>query len=156
MDTYRRQTRKVIDRFLDNRLSFPDCIAALADLMPSIAPMKTDRSTCDISSSAGTFGAAVWDEKLCRGSGQKSGLQESASSSSGLEMEILDERRDTCGTAKQADEISLSPQQLLASRPIRESAQTVRSGGLKRVYYIWVPGGTRHVSSPRWSHHGRV
>ena len=29
MDSYRRETRRIIDRFLDHRLSFPECIAAL-------------------------------------------------------------------------------------------------------------------------------
>jgi hypothetical protein len=29
MDTYRRETRKVTDRFLNRGISFPDCIAAL-------------------------------------------------------------------------------------------------------------------------------
>jgi len=42
MDTYRRQTRSVIDRFLAHRVSFPDCIAALdanlADFMSRCKP----------------------------------------------------------------------------------------------------------------------
>ena len=42
MDTYRRQTREILDRFLDHRLSFPDCIAAMdaaiADFMSRFNP----------------------------------------------------------------------------------------------------------------------
>ena len=42
MDTYRRQTHTVIDRFLEHRLNFPDCIAALdatlADFMSRFKP----------------------------------------------------------------------------------------------------------------------
>ena len=44
MDTYRRETRKLIDRF--HRLSFPDCIAALeaalADFMYRFNPEQLD------------------------------------------------------------------------------------------------------------------
>ena len=42
MDTYRLQTRGVLDRFLEHRLSFPECIAALdaalADFMSRFNP----------------------------------------------------------------------------------------------------------------------
>ena len=42
VETYRRQTRKVLNRFLDHRLSFPDCIAALdaalAEIMSRLNP----------------------------------------------------------------------------------------------------------------------
>ena len=42
MEAYREQTREVIGRFLDGKLSFPDCIAALdaalADLIPRLTP----------------------------------------------------------------------------------------------------------------------
>ena len=42
VDTYRRETRKVIDRFLERGLSFPECIAALdaalADFIPRMPP----------------------------------------------------------------------------------------------------------------------
>jgi hypothetical protein len=38
MEAYKKRTREVIERFLNHRLSFPDCIAALdaalADFMP--------------------------------------------------------------------------------------------------------------------------
>src|ERR1700737_4487658 len=49
MEVYRSESREVIKRFLDHRLSFPDCIAALdaklADLTPrltgeQIAPLR--------------------------------------------------------------------------------------------------------------------
>ena len=49
MEVYKSETREVIKRFLDHRLSFPDCIAALdaalADLTPrltgeQIAPLR--------------------------------------------------------------------------------------------------------------------
>ena len=40
MEVYKRETREVIMHFLENRLSFPDCIAALdaalADLIPRL------------------------------------------------------------------------------------------------------------------------
>ena len=42
METYRRETRQVIDRFLAHRISFPDCLAALdaalADFMSRFNP----------------------------------------------------------------------------------------------------------------------
>jgi hypothetical protein len=42
VDTYRLQTRSVLDRFLEHRLSFPECIAALdaalADFMSRFNP----------------------------------------------------------------------------------------------------------------------
>ena len=42
MNTYRRHTRKVINPFLEQKLSFSDCIAALeaalADLMSRLNP----------------------------------------------------------------------------------------------------------------------
>ncbi|MGD1095770.1 MAG: hypothetical protein ABSB35_27725 [Bryobacteraceae bacterium] len=49
MEVYKRETEEVIRRFLDHRLSFPGCIAALdaalADLIPrltaeQIAPLR--------------------------------------------------------------------------------------------------------------------
>ena len=40
MEVYKRETQKTIKRFLDHRLSFPDCIAALdaalADFIPRL------------------------------------------------------------------------------------------------------------------------
>jgi len=46
VETYRLLTRQVIDRFLDHRLSFPDCIAALdaalADFMSRFNPEQLD------------------------------------------------------------------------------------------------------------------
>ena len=40
MEIYERETQAVVKRFLDNKLSFPDCIAALdaalADLIPRL------------------------------------------------------------------------------------------------------------------------
>ena len=42
MEVYREQTREAIERFLDGKLSFPDCIAALdaalADFIPRLTP----------------------------------------------------------------------------------------------------------------------
>ena len=42
MDVYKRETEELIRRFLDHRLSFPECIAALdaalADLTPTLTP----------------------------------------------------------------------------------------------------------------------
>jgi hypothetical protein len=46
MAEYKRKTREVIIRFLENRLSFPDCIAALdaalADLVPRLKHEELD------------------------------------------------------------------------------------------------------------------
>jgi hypothetical protein len=46
VETYRRETPQVIDRFLDHRLSFPDCIAALdaalADFIPRMTKEQLD------------------------------------------------------------------------------------------------------------------
>jgi hypothetical protein len=40
MEAYKSETRRTIERFLDHRISFPDCIAALdaalADLIPRL------------------------------------------------------------------------------------------------------------------------
>jgi hypothetical protein len=36
MEAYERQTHEVIRRFLGHSLSFADCIAALADLIPRL------------------------------------------------------------------------------------------------------------------------
>jgi len=42
MDVYKRETEELVRRFLDHRLSFPECIAALdaalADLTPRLTP----------------------------------------------------------------------------------------------------------------------
>ena len=46
MDTYRRQSRQIVDNFLDRSVSFPDCIAALdaalADFMSRFTTEQLD------------------------------------------------------------------------------------------------------------------
>jgi len=41
MEVYERETAAVIKRFLDNRLSFPDCIAALDAALADFIPRLT-------------------------------------------------------------------------------------------------------------------
>ena len=41
MEEYRRETREVIERFLDRRLSFADCIAALDAALAGFIPRLT-------------------------------------------------------------------------------------------------------------------
>src|SRR5438874_7763081 len=47
IEVYERETRKVVERFLSHRLSFPDCIAALnaalADLIPRLSGEQIPR-----------------------------------------------------------------------------------------------------------------
>jgi hypothetical protein len=41
MEVYENETRQVINRFLDRRLSFPDCIAALDAALAELIPRLT-------------------------------------------------------------------------------------------------------------------
>lgn len=41
MEVYKRETQEVIKRFLDHRLSFPDCIAALGAALADVIPRLT-------------------------------------------------------------------------------------------------------------------
>jgi hypothetical protein len=41
MEVYERETEEVIKRFLDRRLSFPDCIAALDAALAGLIPTLT-------------------------------------------------------------------------------------------------------------------
>jgi hypothetical protein len=42
MEVYKRETRDVINRFLDHGLSFPDCIAALDAALARLIPRLPD------------------------------------------------------------------------------------------------------------------
>jgi len=42
VEVYKRETRKIINRFLDRRLSFPDCIAALEAALADVIPRMKD------------------------------------------------------------------------------------------------------------------
>jgi hypothetical protein len=41
MEVYKGETKIVVNRFLRNRLSFPDCIAALAAALAGLVPRLT-------------------------------------------------------------------------------------------------------------------
>ena len=41
MEVYKRETQEVIKRFLDHRLSFPDCVAALGTALADVIPRLT-------------------------------------------------------------------------------------------------------------------
>ena len=42
MEAYKRETQEAINRFLGNRLSFPECIAALDAALARFIPRMTD------------------------------------------------------------------------------------------------------------------
>jgi hypothetical protein len=48
MEVYERATQDVIKRFLDRRLSFPDCIAALDAALAGLIPRLTNEHLADL------------------------------------------------------------------------------------------------------------
>jgi hypothetical protein len=44
MEVYKRETEEVLKRFLDRKLSFPDCIAALDAAFTRLIPRLTDKN----------------------------------------------------------------------------------------------------------------
>ena len=48
MEVYERATQDVIKRFLDHRLSFPDCIAGLDAALAGLIPRLTNEHLADL------------------------------------------------------------------------------------------------------------
>ena len=48
MEVYKRETEEVLKRFLDRKLSFPDCIAALDAALTRLIPRLTDEKLASV------------------------------------------------------------------------------------------------------------